>query len=73
MIHFEPREMFDKAIIKTDENKNVNVYSYSKLIDVLVDSPGFSLIEAIDYIEFNMNNVAMKGWPVIEDDFSVSE
>lgn len=52
-VRLEPREDFDKAIVKQYKNGTL-VYSYEMLIGVMLEGGCENEEEAIDYIEFNI-------------------
>jgi len=51
-IRLEPREDFDKAIVKRYKNGTL-VYSYEMLVAVVMEQ-GLGEDEAIEYVEFNI-------------------
>jgi len=64
VIYLEPRKTFDKALI----DKSTGLYSFTKIIAVLIDC-GMEWIDAIDYYCFNIEPLIMyKGLKVKEDD-----
>ena len=65
MIYLEPSEVFDKAII--GQEGNLLVYSFWAIVDALMDT-GMDYIEAVEYIELNIQGTYMEGWPIISDD-----
>ncbi len=65
MIHFEPRQVLDKAIIKTDE---IVHYNYEQLVECFMElfaehGLNESYIMAIEWIDFNILGRNIEGWP----------
>lgn len=71
MILFEPQESLNRAIIKLKDNRAY--YSLMLLIDVLSEDNDMTYLEALEYIEYNMQNQGYENWPIIEDDISLKE
>ena len=67
-IILEPQNVMNRAIIDFDE---VLIYSYTKLVESLVDEYDWSYEEAIDYIEYNIMNMNVSGFPIIIDDWTI--
>ena len=63
VIVFEPRKIFNSAIIRIDGNRLV--YSFDKLVDALMKT-GLTYHESVEYIDFNMLHVSIEQWPDIE-------
>ena len=62
MIYLEPREIYDKAII--GQEGDLLVYSFWAIVDALIDT-GWTELEAIEEIQYNIQGTFMKGWPII--------
>jgi hypothetical protein len=71
MILFEPQESLNRAIIKYKNNRAH--YSLTLLIDVLTENNDMSYVEALEYIDYNMQNQGFADWPIIEDEDSITE
>ena len=72
-IIFEPRDLFESAIIEYDEKKNALHYSYDWLVKVLSETFHDDVdpyLNAIEWIEYNMIGtiVGMDNPPVIIND-----
>ena len=63
MIFLEPRNIFDHAIVQ----EAPVVYDFDKLIQVMMDSYGWSYIEAIDYYCYNIEPLKYKGLKIQGD------
>jgi hypothetical protein len=67
MIYYEPRIIFDLAIIRIESN--VVVYSLSKLTELIMKEDKCSFDEALEHISYNFVNQGLDNWPIIENDF----
>ena len=67
---FEPQNIFNSAIIRTE--KNHLVYSFEKLVDALMET-GLTYYESVEYIDFNMIQPAIENWPDIESEDEIPE
>ena len=65
-IILEPQDTYNRAIIRFDEEEGVLVYCIEEMIDALMDSYGMDYVEAKDYICFNIENMYIDGWPIIQ-------
>lgn len=63
-IYLEPRATFDAALC----NANMVWYSFTLLIDVLINDLGLEYTDAVDYYCFNIESLTLQGLVVIEDD-----
>lgn len=62
-LFLEPRDVFDKAIIGSEDNKIV--YSEDIILDVLMESEKWTYDEALEYYEFNIECAYMgNGTPI---------
>jgi hypothetical protein len=79
MIHLEPREILDAAIIGKDEETDRLIYSRDILIDIFSqqhkeqnpDSTDQECISiAVDHIGYNIEGMAQNysKWPIIQDE-----
>lgn len=68
MILFEPKEIYNQAISRYEDDQAF--YSRSKLIDILMENDAMSYQEAQEYIDYNMQNIGFSDWPIIEDDLT---
>ena len=66
MILFEPHEKFRAAIIRYEDDRAV--YSFERLIDVLMKNDSMTYPESVDWICYNMQNVGFADWPIIEEE-----
>tara|TARA_Y100001937_G_scaffold34873_1_gene49858 strand:- start:21 stop:311 length:291 start_codon:yes stop_codon:yes gene_type:complete len=75
MIHLEPREKYDVAILEEDYECNVVIYSYDSLVDILVqdiathypDENSQELYHmAVEHIDYNIEGMRVnyKDWPL---------
>jgi hypothetical protein len=56
---------FDDAIIGVDESSMRLIYSESKCIDILQDEHDMTLIDAIEYFDFNVKSAYVgEGTPI---------
>jgi len=76
MIYLEPRNIYDKAIKRTE--RNVVVYCFERLVDVLVEhfseentdqTPQELYTMAVEHIDYNIEGMRPyhANWPAIED------
>ena len=56
-IQLEPTEEFDKAIVRR-RKKGRLTYSYDRLVDICQSLHGFSVWEAIEWVDFNIVTMA---------------
>jgi len=66
MILFEPHEIYGAAIIRYEDDRAV--YSFPRLIDVLMESESMSYLESVEWISYNMQNIGFDDWPIIEEE-----
>jgi hypothetical protein len=52
----EPRSEFDEAIVRT-EKSGMLVYSYKKLLKVVMELNDWERAEAVDWIDFNIARI----------------
>lgn len=64
MIYFEPRHIYDAAIIRVDD---VVVYDYEKLIEAIMEHLDCEWLDAVDWYCFNIECVFIDGWPIVEE------
>jgi len=75
MIHLEPREKYDEAILEEDYESDVVIYSYDSLVDILVKDIATHYPEedndslyymAVEHIDFNIEGMRpnYKDWPL---------
>tara|TARA_R100001086_G_C11667208_1_gene211911 strand:+ start:65 stop:283 length:219 start_codon:yes stop_codon:yes gene_type:complete len=62
MIYFEPRSIYDSAIVCYTGNKII--YSYYLLIFALIES-NWTEENSIEWVNYNIIGTSMKGWPKI--------
>jgi hypothetical protein len=62
----EPQDTYNRAIIRFDEEQGVLVYCIEEMIDALMGSHGMDYVEAKDYICFNIENMCIDRWPIIQ-------
>ena len=63
-IYLEPRATFDAALC----NANMVWYSFTLLIDILMNSCGLDYMDAVDYYCFNIESLTPMGLIIIEDE-----
>lgn len=56
-IQLEPTEEFDKAIVRRTKKGRLT-YSYDKLVEICQSLHGFSVWEAIEWVDFNIVTMA---------------
>ena len=66
MIYYQPRWVFDQALI--DREGDRAVYSLTKLIGLLMRHEGMTEEQAIDWVSYNMQSTGLKDWPIIVND-----
>ena len=82
MIHLEPREKYDEAILEEDYECDVVIYSYDSLVEILMkqlqkhypEEDNQSLYHmAVEHIDFNIEGMrgSYKDWPLFlnEEDY----
>ena len=52
-IQLEPTEEFDKAIVRRTKKGRLT-YSYNRLVEICQSLHGFSVEEAIEWVDFNI-------------------
>lgn len=76
MIHLEPREKYDEAILEEDYACDVVIYSYDSLVEILMkqlqehypdDNNVDIYLMAVEHIDFNIEGMRgnYKDWPLI--------
>lgn len=63
-IYLEPRATFDAALC----NANMVWYSFTLLIDLLMDSYNLDYMDAVDYYCFNIKFLTLNGLIIIQDE-----
>lgn len=63
-IYLEPRATFDAALCNTD----MIWYSFTLLIDLLMDTHDWDYFEAIDWYCYNIESLIPMGLVIIEDE-----
>tara|TARA_B100000513_G_scaffold192048_1_gene117954 strand:- start:789 stop:995 length:207 start_codon:yes stop_codon:yes gene_type:complete len=63
-IYLEPRDTFDAALC----NANMVWYSFTLLINLLMDKYDLNYMDAVDYYCFNIESLTFKGLVIIEDE-----
>ena len=63
-IYLEPRATFDAALC----NVNMVWYSFTLLIDLLMDKYGLDYMDARDHYCFNIECLTLQGLIIIEDE-----
>ena len=66
VVTLEPQSTYSRAILRFDEEEGVLVYCLDAMIDALMEIDGMDYNEAKDYIGFNIDNVFIDGWPIIQ-------
>jgi hypothetical protein len=66
VVILEPQSTYSRAILRFDEEEGVLVYCLDAMIDALMEIDGMDYNEARDYIGFNIDNVFIDGWPIIQ-------
>ena len=66
VVILEPQSTYSRAILRFDEEEGVLVYCLDAMIDALMEIDGMDYNEAKDYIGFNIDNVFIDGWPIIQ-------
>lgn len=82
MIHLEPREKYDEAILEEDYECDVVIYSYDSLVEILVKDIAIHYPEedneslyhmAVEHIDYNIEGMRpnYKDWPLFmnEEDY----
>ena len=75
MIHLEPREKYDEAILEEDYQCDVVIYSYESLVEILMkqlrlhypDNNNLDIyLMAVEHIDFNIEGMrgSLKDWPL---------
>tara|TARA_B100000686_G_C16379732_1_gene756879 strand:- start:494 stop:694 length:201 start_codon:yes stop_codon:yes gene_type:complete len=62
MIYLEPREVYDKAII--GQEGDLLIYSFWAIVEALM-ATGWTELEAIEHISYNIMGTSLPGWPII--------
>lgn len=62
MIYLEPRNIYDQAII--GYKNDIVIYCFWSIVDALMET-GWTEINAIDHICYNIQGTSMRGWPII--------
>lgn len=76
MIYLEPRSFYDTAIRKIDEKKDVVIYDFDKLVEIIAENmkedfpqltPTDLYHHAVEHIDFNIEamHVNYPDWPII--------
>ena len=84
MIHLEPREKYDEAILEEDYEGDVVIYSYESLVDILVKdiAPHYPEEDndclyhmAVEHIDFNIEGMRgnLKDWPLFMNEEEYQE
>ena len=63
MVFFEPRLVYDHAIIEVRDG--VNVYDFEKMIEVMTKAWDMTYTEAVEWIDYNMGPCGIENWPII--------
>ncbi len=66
-VYLEPRAEFDAAIIKHDKHERP-VYSYTRIIKVLFAMNDWTIEEAYEYADYNIDGLAVNGLVLRHDD-----
>lgn len=84
MIHLEPREKYDEAIIEEDYQCDVVIYSYESLVEILVKDIALYYREedneslyymAVEHIDYNIEGMRgnHKDWPLFMNEEEYEE
>ena len=84
MIHLEPREKYDEAIMEEDYECDVVIYSFDSLVDILVNDlrshyPDKNNQElyfiAVEHIDYNIEGMRgnHKDWPLFMNEEEYEE
>jgi len=84
MIHLEPREKYDEAILEEDYECDVVIYSYDSLVDILVNDlrshyPDDNNVDiylmAVEHIDYNIEamGISYKDWPLFMNEEEYQE
>jgi len=65
MIYLEPRELYDKAILKIED---VVVYDFHLLIEQIMIEHECDYLSAVEWFDFNIECVQLDGWPRFHED-----
>ena len=71
MILFEPHEDYQAAIIRYEDDRAV--YSFERLVDILMKLDSMTYSEAVDWICYNMQDIGFANWPIIEEEYIESD
>ena len=66
-VYLEPRAQFDAAITKHDKHERP-VYSYSRIIKVLTAMNDWTIEEAYEYADYNIDGLTCNGLILRHDD-----
>ena len=84
MIHLEPREKYDEAILEEDYECDVVIYSYDSLVEILMKQlrehyPNANNVDiyimAVEHIDFNIEGMRpnYKDWPLFMNEEEYQE